>query len=54
MKNTPSFIPTIINNPTDSLAADYAKVPPPEDTLADACVFTIGKDINPYHLTEDH
>ena len=54
MKNTPSFTPTIINNPTNSLAADYAKALPPVDALADAHVFTVGKDVNPYRLTEDH
>ena len=54
MKNTPSFTPTIINNPTDSLAANYAKAPLPGDALADSHVFTIGKDVNPYHLTEDY
>ena len=54
MKNMPSFTPTIINNPTNPLAANYAKAPPPEDALTDARVFTIGKDDNPYCLTEDH
>ena len=66
MKNTPS-LPTIINSFPDSHTADHAKALLPVNNLSHpnvfksmmlpadhSHVFTVGKDVNPYGLTEDH
>ena len=66
MKNTPS-LPTIIHSFPNSHIADHAKALLPVNNLSHpnvfnpmmppaghSHVFTVGKDVNPYGLTEDH